>query len=413
MAVPIRHPYHTPLKILINTVLIFMMGMTLLEIGQGQESVQSVTLSAYLTIAASVVSLLTVKSGKHDKLSTVLILFGIVGASFALVLQWGGIQSLVVYVLPIYVLLAAILTTSRETVLFSIVLAIAAFLGADICFVQPVEQSFGVIVAELWAMAFAGLLLIAVIDQQHQSQTKTILEQLETNAQLQWILGCEERAAEYLFQRLSDNIRQEQDVFSRYHTQVALMRPDHVLVKPIQILHKQMQQLANYVDTEQSMVIQLRHTPLSDVYDSMHSLFAQHPQHASVNVQFNMSYDENDMICVDLPRLEQVWINLFRNSLRYTESGEIRIDVLKEAGRYRFQFLDTGCGIPVSEQNRIFQIFEQGTPGAHTEGLGIGLALASGILRQMDSRLFLKSVEGKGTVFWFFIGLVSDEVVAS
>jgi signal transduction histidine kinase len=104
---------------------------------------------------------------------------------------------------------------------------------------------------------------------------------------------------------------------------------------------------------------------------------------------------------------------LFNNSVRFTKQGTIRIDLLRERTRYRFQFFDTGCGIPQMEQENIFSLFEQGESNASAEGLGIGLALASNILNHFNSRLYVKSVEGKGTLFWFFIDVIFEENNAS
>ena len=175
-------------------------------------------------------------------------------------------------------------------------------------------------------------------------------------------------------------------------------------------LRNQMQQLASYVETEQSLLVQSQPTSLVHVYKSMVELFDEHPHSKDVQVHLNLNYDATDFISIDLPRLEQVWMNLFRNALESTKVGEIRIDLMKEGNCYRFQFFDTGCGIPISEQDRIFQIFEQGRPRAQTEGLGIGLALSTSLLRQFGSRLYLKSIENRGTVFWFFIDSVSEGV---
>ena len=409
MALPIRHPYHKPLKFAVNLGLTIVMGIIFALGHMGLQNWTAITLSGALSMCGAVLSVLVLRNDAYDRLSTYLTLSSLIAAAFALVLYFGGIHGLILYALPILVLFAAILTTSQETVIFSVALALSAVLAVELSHNSYVQQPVGLIVLELWGMAFVGMLLIAVIDQQHQRQGHTIWKQLDTNAKLQWVLECEERHSEQLFQRLSDNIRQEQLVFSRYHEQVSSMNPEHALVKPIQLLHKQLQQLANYVDTEQSMTVQRRRTSMRDVYHSMHALFEQHPDHENVQVSLNLVYDETDYIDVDLPRLEQVWINLFRNALRFTQRGEIRIDLLKEETRYRFQFFDTGCGIPASEQNRIFQIFEQGKPGLHTEGLGIGLALSANVLKQFGSRLFLKSVEHQGSIFWFFIDIIAEE----
>ena len=409
MASPVRHPYHQPLKLTVNLSILAMMCvmffLTQLDLGDFQ-----ISISMVMSIACSIASVLLLRFERFDQVSTYLMLSSLVLSTFGLVIYTGGLHSPLLYSLPILVLLAAIITSYRETVLFSVALAFTAVLALVQSTSISDGQSSQMFVFEIWLMALTGILLITVIDRQHRQQTEVLWAQLDTNAKLQWILRCEERHSEQLVNSLTDNIKSEQSVFSKYHEQVVKADPNHALVKPIQLLRNQMQQLASYVETEQSLLVQSQPTSLVHVYESMVELFDEHPHSKDVQVHLNLNYDATDFISIDLPRLEQVWMNLFRNALESTKVGEIRIDLMKEGNCYRFQFFDTGCGIPISEQDRIFQIFEQGRPRAQTEGLGIGLALSTSLLRQFGSRLYLKSIENRGTVFWFFIDIVSEGV---
>jgi signal transduction histidine kinase/CheY-like chemotaxis protein len=107
-------------------------------------------------------------------------------------------------------------------------------------------------------------------------------------------------------------------------------------------------------------------------------------------------------------RLSQVLINLVGNAIKFTEHGEVCVDVTLESmtnGRACLQFSirDTGIGIAVDQQGALFQQFQQ----AHTSGnrlyggTGLGLAVCKSIVTLMGGTINLKSVPGEGTTITF------------
>jgi signal transduction histidine kinase/CheY-like chemotaxis protein len=107
-------------------------------------------------------------------------------------------------------------------------------------------------------------------------------------------------------------------------------------------------------------------------------------------------------------RLSQVLINLVGNAIKFTEQGEVLVDISLQAvteGRARLQFTirDTGIGIALDQQEALFQEFQQ----AHTSGnrlyggTGLGLALSKSIVTLMGGTIGLKSAPGEGTTITF------------
>jgi signal transduction histidine kinase/CheY-like chemotaxis protein len=107
-------------------------------------------------------------------------------------------------------------------------------------------------------------------------------------------------------------------------------------------------------------------------------------------------------------RLGQVLINLVGNAIKFTEHGEVRVDVSAESvtnGRVCLQFSirDTGIGIALDQQEGLFQEFQQ----AHTSGrrlyggTGLGLAVSKSIVTLMGGTIGLKSMPGEGTTITF------------
>jgi signal transduction histidine kinase/CheY-like chemotaxis protein len=107
-------------------------------------------------------------------------------------------------------------------------------------------------------------------------------------------------------------------------------------------------------------------------------------------------------------RLGQVLINLVGNAIKFTEDGEVCVDVSAEAirnGRVVLQFSvrDTGIGIALDQQGGLFQEFQQAqTSGKRLYGgTGLGLALSRNIVTLMGGTIGLKSMPGEGTTVIF------------
>jgi signal transduction histidine kinase len=104
----------------------------------------------------------------------------------------------------------------------------------------------------------------------------------------------------------------------------------------------------------------------------------------------------------DAGRLRQVLTNLTGNALKFTNQGGVSIHVsLDEApARLRFRIIDTGPGIPRSEQARLFERFERATENLQP-GTGLGLAISKELVQLMGGEIGVLSEVGRGSTFWF------------
>ncbi|MEZ6056370.1 MAG: HAMP domain-containing sensor histidine kinase [Planctomycetaceae bacterium] len=111
----------------------------------------------------------------------------------------------------------------------------------------------------------------------------------------------------------------------------------------------------------------------------------------------------------DAGKLQQILYNLLSNAVKFTpEGGRIRMQALLK-GRTLVEFVvaDTGIGIPLQDQSRIFEKFRQGRalPGQNDpltreyEGTGLGLSIVKELSRLLDGEVFLESEFGKGSTF--------------
>ena len=102
--------------------------------------------------------------------------------------------------------------------------------------------------------------------------------------------------------------------------------------------------------------------------------------------------------------LQQVFMNLIGNAIKYNRREGARVDISVEAaadGEYRFSVTDNGPGIEQRYRERIWQIFQTLAPRDQVEGTGIGLSVVRKIVESRGGRTWLESEVGQGTTFHF------------
>jgi signal transduction histidine kinase len=105
----------------------------------------------------------------------------------------------------------------------------------------------------------------------------------------------------------------------------------------------------------------------------------------------------------DHRRLTQVLLNLVGNAIKFTDAGQVAIDVRFELPNFAVSVTDTGPGIPPEDQARIFEEFQQveNTVTRKKGGTGLGLTISRRIIEMHGGRLWVESEVGKGSTFGF------------
>ncbi len=100
--------------------------------------------------------------------------------------------------------------------------------------------------------------------------------------------------------------------------------------------------------------------------------------------------------------LQSILRNFLSNARRYTRHGRILIGARRRRGRVRFEVWDTGPGIAEARQDAIFEAFRRlaDTDNAGVRGAGLGLAIARRMADLMQARIGVRSIPGRGSVFW-------------
>jgi PAS domain S-box-containing protein len=111
------------------------------------------------------------------------------------------------------------------------------------------------------------------------------------------------------------------------------------------------------------------------------------------------------MVLADQPHLVSLFQNLLGNSLKYRKPGHApTISVTAEptvAHCWRFAVTDNGVGISPEYHDKIFEIFQRLYPGGETKGTGIGLTMCRHIVHRFGGTIWVESMPGKDTTFFF------------
>lgn len=132
----------------------------------------------------------------------------------------------------------------------------------------------------------------------------------------------------------------------------------------------------------------------------------------NINLRVDIDSDVPEQLIGDPNNLCQIVLNLISNAIKFTENGEIRLSVRKdtqgdahEEDRFTllFSVSDTGIGIPLEQQKKIFHAYEQlDTVGNNSyKGTGLGLVITTQLVEAMGGKIWLESESGKGSCFSF------------
>ena len=131
----------------------------------------------------------------------------------------------------------------------------------------------------------------------------------------------------------------------------------------------------------------------------------------SKGLQLNLALSENlPQVYCDRTRIRQVIINLLSNAGRFTHAGGVTVG-LRESGSYlEIRIADTGPGIPLEDQKRIFEPFQQLDNSIRRQygGSGLGLTISKQFIEMHGGKMWLESQPGQGTTFFFSLPLAMD-----
>ncbi len=165
------------------------------------------------------------------------------------------------------------------------------------------------------------------------------------------------------------------------------------------------------------------HTCIEEALD----LLAVKAAEKKLDLAYNVEDSIPKILVSDVTRLRQILVNLIGNAVKFTVTGEVVVEVSPSAHEQltldgsgktgdsfmrhpdqwllHFSVRDTGIGIPLDKQNRLFKSFHQvdSSTTRHFGGTGLGLAISKRLVELMGGRIWVDSDAGKGSTFHFTI----------
>ena len=152
------------------------------------------------------------------------------------------------------------------------------------------------------------------------------------------------------------------------------------------------------------------YTCLDETFDQLASRAAQ----KEIELGYFVEPDVPRLLLGDVTRLRQVLVNLMSNAVKFTENGEVTIQVAVEEEnsdmediKLRFDIHDTGIGVPLEQQQHLFEAFSQGDASTTRKfgGTGLGLAISKQLVELMGGEIWMESVVNVGSTFSFTVTL--------
>ncbi len=146
---------------------------------------------------------------------------------------------------------------------------------------------------------------------------------------------------------------------------------------------------------------------LKEELNQIHKIFM--PTADTKNLPFNVFIDDQipELIIGDPIRINQVLYNLISNAIKFTEKGEVRLNVIRKGNSCLFEIIDTGIGIEKEKIEDVFKSFQQIKSGDSRKraGTGLGLTIAQNLTFLMKGKIQVESETGKGSKFYFALDL--------
>ena len=150
----------------------------------------------------------------------------------------------------------------------------------------------------------------------------------------------------------------------------------------------------------------LEEVSLSDLVQDVSDMCKPLVNEKGLDLKINIGYLRHERIIADGDRLQQVFMNLLSNSIKYTLEGGIISVMINELpslnpkkGQYKFTFEDNGIGMSSDYIPHIFEPFSRAEDSriSKVQGTGLGMAITENIIRMMNGSIEVKSELGKGT----------------
>jgi len=183
-----------------------------------------------------------------------------------------------------------------------------------------------------------------------------------------------------------------------------LRRPAEMIERAAQRMNRLIEDLLDVTRMEGGRLA-LKPAPLAAEQVVFESAEAQKALATSASLEIRVDVQKNiPEVWADRDRLFQVFENLIGNAVKFTEAkGRITLGAASKDRDVLFWIKDTGCGIAATDVPHVFERLWQAKGDPERRGAGLGLPIVKGIVEAHGGRIWLESILGQGTTFYFTI----------
>ena len=199
----------------------------------------------------------------------------------------------------------------------------------------------------------------------------------------------------------AETIEEEEKLKNNQHIEVILRHTNRMA--------KIVDDLLTLSGLENKKTLFLEEIDLKNLIEQVKIIFASKIKEKYLSMKVHYANDERT-IRADRFKLEQLFINLIDNSVKYTESGDIRINISITENNCIIEISDSGIGIPKDDLSRIFERFYvvDKSRSRKLGGTGLGLSIVKHIVLMHNGEINVESDLGKGTTFRILIPAFSQ-----
>jgi signal transduction histidine kinase len=184
------------------------------------------------------------------------------------------------------------------------------------------------------------------------------------------------------------------------------------ILSSVEWMHRLMQDLVDVASIEAGrLAVSPEPQSVDRIVETAIRMLAPHAEASEIHLAGEMH--SHPPVLADSSRLIQVLTNVIGNALKFTpRGGSVTVDSRREREEIVISVRDTGPGIPPDDLPHIFDRFWNARRGGGARhGNGLGLAIAQGIVRAHDGRIWVESSVGEGTVVYFTVPLAPAQSI--
>lgn len=156
---------------------------------------------------------------------------------------------------------------------------------------------------------------------------------------------------------------------------------------------------------------------VNEILEEQYTFFCREAESKGIELYYKSSLSDSEArVVTDKHKLEGILTNLIKNAIKFTDQGKITIACSlkkeKNIDVLEFYVKDSGIGIPTNKLESVFNRFEQADIGNSRafEGSGLGLTIAKSYIEMLGGKIWVESVEGEGSKFYFTLPYISETI---